>query len=371
MSDVRLLYGELRTGRIAGVIDATGCPWSVQSNGPGTITATIPEDVVRDLDLRNNAQAARSFLAVDVEGRIQEAGPIWSRTCDDAAGPVALGASGLWSLFDHRYVLSVLAAAQPLQQQLVTLSGATLGGIAKSLVNQAVQWTGGNLPLVFGMGATVGTRTESFPGWKLLKVGDQLRELTQRETAAPDIRFRPRYKTDRRFIEWVMDTGDEDQPLLHQAGADWVFDANAPKGPVVGISTDEDATVMGMRAFVSGQGNEADTLMTSAYDQTLIDAGWPLLEVSELRSSVSQQDTLDGHAENLRDRSARPIETWTVTVRSEAAAEVLPGDYCQVVPNKRSAWLGREGTAYMRVKTKSGDLGDNIKLEMYAVAGRL
>ena len=367
---VTLLYGDLRTGRITGTIDATACTWQVTANSPAPITADITERTVRDLDLRSNAQAARCFLAVDVDGRLQEAGPIWSRSWDDDNGTLRLGASGLWSLFDHRYVLAALSTL-PLPRQYIRLSGATLGGIAKSLVLQAMDWTGGSLPLTLGLGTAAGSRTETFPGWKLLKVGDQLRELTAREVDAPDIRFRPRYQADRRYIEWVMDTGDDTDPLLHQTGADWVFDANARKGPVVSISTDEDANLMGMRALESGQGSEEDTLMSSAYDQTLIDAGWPLLEVSELRSTVEQQDTLNGHAENLLRRSARPIETWTVTVRAQAAAEVLPGDYCQVAPRKSSAWLGREGTAYMRVKSKSGDLGDDVKLDMYAVAGRL
>jgi len=368
---VTVLYGELRTGRITGSIDVTTAPWSVVANGPGRIKTEIAEHIVRDLDLRNNAQAARCFLAVDVDGRIQEAGPIWSRTWNDDDGVLTLGAAGLWSLFDHRHVLELADAGTPIQSRSVTLDTLTLGGIGKGLVALAMQWAGGNLPLVMGIGATAGDHTETFPGWKLLKVGDQLRELTAREAGAPDIRFRPRYQADRRFIEWVMDTGDEDQPLLTQVGADWVFDATARKGPVVSINTDEDATVMGMWAFETGQGNEEDTLMAWAYDRTLVDAGWPLLEVSELRSTVSDLGTLSGHADNLLARSARPIETWTVTVRAAAAAEVLPGDYCQVVPRTSSAWLGLEGTAFMRVKTKSGDLGDNIKLEMYAVAGRL
>jgi hypothetical protein len=81
---------------------------------------------------------------------------------------------------------------------------------------------------------------------------------------------------------------------------------------------------------------------------------------------------LDGHAANLLERSNRPIETWTVTVRGEAAVEVLPGDYARVVPRRDDPWLG-DGTqtqeAYMRVKTKSGDLGDVVKLEMYSVRG--
>jgi len=369
-----LLYGDLRTGRIVDVIDATGCSWAQESNAAGRIDqVTVPEDVVRALNLRDTCQAARSFLAVDLDGRLQEAGPVWSRMWDDAGRnpTLTLGAAGMWSLFDHRFVLDVLKANLPLQQRGYRVDNATLGGIAKQLVRRTMAWAGGDLPLVFGQGAEAGDRTEDFPGWKLLRVGDQLRELTQREVAAPDIRFRPRYTADRLGIEWVMETGDEDSPLLVQAGDDWVFDANVPRGPVRKIKTDEDATVMGMAAYLTGEGSEADTLMVDAYDPTLVDAGWPRLEVEESRSGVSDQATLGGHAENLRDRSARPIEVWSVVVRAEAAAEVLAGHYARVAPNRGSAWLGGAGETYMRVKTKSGDLGDDVTLTMYSVRGQV
>lgn len=364
---VTVLFGELRSGRITDTLDVTACSWAQENNAPGAVTVTVPEHVVRELNLRDAAAAARCYLAVDLDGRLQEAGPIWSREWDDNAGQLRLGASGLWSLFDHRFVLSVLRATRPLQEQGFTVTDVTLGGLAKTLVQAAIRWTGGDLPIIFGAGTVAGDRQEAFPGWKLLKVGDQLREITQREVAAPDIRFRPRYTADRLGVEWVMETGDEDSPLLTQAGDDWVFDANAPRGPVVSISTDEDATVMGMRAFVTGEGSEADTRMASAYDPALIDAGWPRMEVEEARSSVTDQSTLDGHAANLLHRQARPIETWTVEVRAEAAVEVLAGHYARVVPHRKSAWLGRSGEAYMRIKTKAGGLEGNVRLTMYPV----
>lgn len=370
---VTLLFGDLRTGRIADTLDVTGCGWSVKANGAGEITVTVPRAEVADKSLRRGAAAAKTFLAVDVDGRIQEAGPIWSRPWD--GDTLQLGAAGLWSLFDHRFVIPVLSAGLKVRTGAdlgsTTVSGTDLGGIARALVAQAMAHVGGNLPVILPP-ATVGDRTETFPGWKLLRVGDQLRELTAREVGAPDIRFRPRYTTDRLGIEWVMECGTEDQPELSQLGDDWVFDANPAKTPVVKITTDEDATIMGQRAFAVGEGSEADTLMAEAYDPTLIDAGWPRLDIEESRTSVSEQDTLDGHAANLLDRSNRPIETWTVTVRREAAVEVLPGHYSRVVPRRDDPWLGEgEHTqeAYMRVKTKSGDLGDDVRLEMYSVRG--
>lgn len=367
-----ILFGDLRTGRITDTIDATGCAWAQVANDAGAVDGvTVESHEVRAKDLYRAAPAAKTFLAVDVDGRLQEAGPLWSRSWDENAtrGWVTLGAAGLWSLFDHRKVLPVLAAGQRVQTAVTTVTGTDLGGIARALVAQALTHTGGDLPLVLPP-ATAGDRTETFHGWQLLDLGDQLRQLTRREANPPDIRFLPRYTTDRLGIEWVMQVGTEDNPALTQVGDDWYFDATAARSPVVKITTDEDATVMGQRAWVTGSGQDQDTVMGTAYDPTLVDAAWPLLEVEELRSTVIEQGTVDGHAVNLRDRSARPVEVWKVQVRASAALEVLPGHYARVIPRRDHPWLPA-GEAFMRVKSKSGDLGDTVTLEMYAVQGRI
>ena len=119
---VTVLYGDLRTGRILGQIDATGAAWAQVLDDAGSIDqVTVPDDVIRALDLWRMAPAARTFLAIEVDDRIQEAGPIWSRTYDWEAGTLTLGAAGLWSLWDHRKVVKVLAAGQQVR------SGADLG----------------------------------------------------------------------------------------------------------------------------------------------------------------------------------------------------------------------------------------------------
>ena len=364
-----VLFGDLRGGRISDYIDADAAGYEVVVNDAGSITGVqVPRAEVARLGLRQAAPAARTFLAVDVDGRLQEAGPIWSRRRELDSGTVTLDAGGLWSLFDHRKVVPVLAAGQRAQNVTHTVAGTDLGGIARSLVALAMTHAGGNLPLILPT-AQAGFRTESFPGWALHDVGEQLRQITKRETNAPDIRFTPRYTTDRLSIEWVMEAGTEADPLLTQAGEDWYLDASVPRSPVVGIVTDEDATQMGMRGWVTGAGSEQDIRIGVAEDLALIAAGWPLLEVEENRSTVLEQGTLDGHAENLVGRSARPVETWQVVVRSSVATEILPGHYARVVPDPADEWLGGEGEAFMRVASKRGNLGDNVTLNMYAVRG--
>ena len=373
--NTRVLYGDLLTGRITGVLDATGVSWAQTLNDSGSIDGvTVPEHLVRSLNLRREAAAAKCFLAVEQDDVIREAGPIWSHLWDWEKGQLTLGASGLWSYFDHRKVLPLLNG-KPIAQVSTTIptpgtaDGVQLGGIARQLVEQSRLYAYTKIPIVLPPYYT-GGHTETFPGWKLLWIGDQLRELTQRESNAPDIRFRPRRRPDDpRFIEWVMEVGTESRSQLAQVGDDWVFDATAPRGPVLGISVDQDATVMGSWAFVIGNGTEKDMLISTAYDPTLNDLGYPLLEVEESRTTVEVKATLDGHAATLRDRSSRPVEMWNVHVHADAAREVMAGHYARVI-FRDDAYLG-SGEVYVRVKTISGNFSDTVVLDCFPVQAAL
>jgi hypothetical protein len=361
---VTLLFGELLSGRITDTLDATDCSWSITANDAGTIdSVSVPAAEVRAKDLRHAAPGARSYLAVDVDGQIQEAGPIWSRSWDDKGQTLSLAAAGLWSLFDHRKVYS--AAAQ-LKDAAVTVTGGDLRTLARGLLVQSMVFRGGNLPLVLP-DPLAGDLSETYPGWALTTLGDALRDFTQRETGAPDMRFRPRYTADRTGIQWVFEAGTNDAPLLVQTGDDWYFDLTVPRSPVLNVSTDEDATAMAEQAWVTGNGTEAGTLIAGSYDGALLDAGYPLLEVEEARSSVEDQATLNAFAANLRDRSARPVEVWQVEVQASAAAEILPGHRARVVVGADHPWLP-EGEHQMRVKSKSGGLGTSMSLDLYAVS---
>jgi hypothetical protein len=360
-----LLFGDLRGGRIYDTLDVTGCSWEQVANDAGSITSVTVEAHEVRRKLKGQMFTASSFLAVDVDGRLQEAGPVWSLGWDDEAQQLGIGAAGLWSLFDHRTVLPVLAADARVQDAVTTVSGTDLGGIGRALVAQALTHAGGDLPLVLP-DPPPGDRTESWYGWQLAKVGDQIRQLTQRADNAPDIRFRPDYTADRLGVQWFYEAGTEAAPLLTQAGDDWYFDQTVAKSPVLNINTDEDGTQMGMLAWATGNGSEADILLSHWYDPTLVDAGWPLLEVYEADSTVEDQGTLDDHAQNLAGRSARPPVAWKVVVKASAAREVLAGHYARVVVRDDHPWLPG-GETFLRVAKKSGDLTDKVTLTMYPI----
>lgn len=370
MTTTSLLIGEIRTGRITdtltGVNGPTGLRWSTVLNNSGSIdSVTIPEAVVTEFDLRQRTYGARNFLAVEVDGLIKQAGPIWSRTWDWEKGELTLGAAGIWSLMDKRVIYDDAAPGG-----VLTFTG-SLGGIAVGMVSAMVSrippYT--NLPIVLPA-VEAGDRTESFARWELARYGEQLRQITQRATDAPDIRFTPRRSgSDPRYLEWVMEVGTVAVPSLSQAGPDWVFDTSAPKSSVRGISTDEDATQMAELTWATGNGTEADMKLATGQSVELVSLGWPLMEADESHPTVDDMTTLLGHANNLLARSARPVEVFKVQVSADAAREVQPGDYAQVI-TKGAPYLG-DMNRRMRVKTVSGDLSDVVTLEMFPMAALL
>jgi hypothetical protein len=363
----RVHVGDTISGRITATIPVVGLNWTDVLNGNGTIDVTVTEDVVRDFDLRQKTHGARCFLAVEVEGRIKQAGPIWARAWDWEKGQLTLGASGMWSMADKRIIYD--PATFP--SGILSFTGLSLGGVAVSLVSHMLNaippYT--NLPIVLPA-AEAGDHEESFPRWNLARYGEQLRQLTQRSVDAPDIRFQPRRKeSDPRYIEWVMQVGTEASPSLSQGGPDWVFDSSAPKSPVLGIATDGDASDMGEQAWATGNGSEADMKLATAASLELLDLGWPLTEVDESHSTVEDNDILAGHANSLLGRSARPIEVFKVKARANAYNEVLAGDYARTI-TRGVAWLG-DMDVTTRVKQVSGDLSDELRFDMFSVLANL
>ena len=375
MSGPSLLVAETTTGRITDVLDhrdgVTGLRWSDTLNAAGSIdSVTIPMAVVRDLQLRDRTHGMRCSLAVERDGALKQAGPITGRAWNWEKGELTLSAGGLWTLLDKRVIYN----DNDYPSGLRTFSNVSLGGLAVSLVqdmlNRIPPYT--NLPIVLPA-IESGDHTESFARWALSRYGEQLRQITQRAVDAPDIHFQARRRgDDPRYLEWVMQVGSELMPSLSQGGPDWVFDTSAPKSPVLGISTDEDASSMATASWVSGGGQEADMKLTTGMvddDLTLLNNGWPYMEVDEAHPTISDYTTLLDYAAALAARAGRPIEVFKVQVTGAAAAEVHPGDYARVI-TAGDVWLG-DMDRTMRVKTVSGDLSDVVTLDMFPMQGLL
>lgn len=354
------LAGDLRTGRIAVELPLLDPRWTAPLNESGSAQGwlALSDPDVAALDPYVSAEPARTFLAVDLDGVILFGGPIWGHNYKRRSGRLDLAASGLWSIFDHRKVIDALRLLTPTAESADTLyAGTTLQGVARRLIAQALAHVGGDLPIVHedgtpitvDQGGEVGTAERTYRGYELTWTGDALRNLTSVDDG-PDLEFRPRRKpSDPEFIEWVLRRGT---PELTQSGAPWTLEDE----DLEDLEVDRDGSGMASRFWATGDGTQRGLLVLSAEDLSLVGAGFPLLEGEGSHRTVTNPATLYAHAEGGLRLRRRPIEAWTVTVRTNA--DLRPGTYAVGdrfhVPIADDPYL-RDGTYLCRLLAINGD----------------
>lgn len=347
----------------------------MELNGAGSLTfsAQLGDPDVRRLNLYRVAEPLRAFAAVeyqpaDGDAVILQAGPVWKHSWDQDTATLTVAAAGLWSYYDHRFVLPSLAAGTNPATHHTSLT-ASLRTIAKRLVNQAHQQAHGNLPVVLEPDYA-GSNVRNYDGFQLKTVGSALADLTA-VANGPDIAFRPRRRQDdRRFIEWVLVTGD---PMLNQGGGpDWRWDTSPAQTPIYGIRVERDGTGIASRWYVQGDGQQEDAMFAAKDGTALTNAGFPFTEaVDGSHTSVIQQQTLDDYATENLALSQRAVQSWAATVRATQKPYLgtyQPGDWARIIVGPASPYLP-EGDHRVRITQISGGLTRDIQLQLQAEAG--
>lgn len=347
--------GDLLTGRISTHLPVSKGSWSVEINSAGKISVTLPltDPDIRALNLRNVATVGKSFLGVAENGIILEAGPVWTHDYSKDDGTLTLNASGLWSYFDHRVLIPVLAAGQTPFDVDTYYENLSLTTIARRLVAQAQTHTNGNVPVVLPPEVS-GTETREYQGADLQLVGDALSDLTAVE-GGPEIDFLPRFKTDARYVEWVMRVGTPTSPML--AGpTTHVWDYGVGQTTIRGLNVKVDGSKLQGRGWGQG-GSASDATMFSQYTNTnLLTQGYPLLELVDASRNVDEQYQLDAYVRENARTGSKPIEFWDFQVQADQSpriGEFNKGDYCLV--KMRGDLYVPNGEYRRRITNVSGD----------------
>ena len=368
---MRIILGDLLTGRRILDVPFVSADWSAELNGAGSVKCKVDlrDPAVRALGLRNSATPGKAFLGAVVGDRFMEAGPVWSRKYDRSDGMLELSALGLWSYFDRRTVLpniGDLPVIDPVTGESAGYAnsvwyGLHLGTIGKRLVEQAVTWPDGNVPVVFEADKP-GTHERSYVGAELSRVGDMLSNLTEVEDG-PDIAFLPEWSADRLGVRWRYVSGD---PRLASLG-DHLIDASVPVSPVDDLTVDESGSYLGARAWASGGRSAGASIIARYDDPTLTTAGFPLMErVDSSRSTVQLQATMQAHAVELARNSHKPLSKWSLQVHVGGAGEPVAeqfnvGDYVKFTV--RDDLFIPDGKYRRRIVNMSGDQdGSFVKL---------
>lgn len=370
------LVGDLSTGRVATTLPVVDGSWSqvMDDAGQFSVTVDLADPGVVELNPRAVAGPCRCFLVLaytDPAGieYLIDGGPIWTHSYDVASKQLTVGAAGMWSYYDHRFVLPVLDAGQSAARARTVYSNVSLATVATRLVQLAHSHTGGKVPVDFP-DEVPGTSQRTYAGFNFATVGQALRDLTQGD-GGPEIQFLPHRRHDNsRFVQWSMRIGTPSRPLLTQAGPDWAWDFTVPYSPVSGMSVTVDGSGMAQRAWVQGAGTGRSTLFARRDNTTLEDFGFPLLEKLDSdhagESDASNRDVLDAYAAIDAEADALPAETWSATVSrddSPNVAQYQVGDWCRFSLPLNDAYL-TDRVLRGRVTGKSGDQSTSVSLQI-------
>ena len=372
---MRFLVGDLLTGRRIQWLQVETGTWSEVLNESGEVRCTVllSDPMNATLDLGESAAVGKAFLAAVEGDLVLQAGPIWVHDWDDDLQQLTLVASGMWSYFDHRVVLPVLAGRLPTDPTTDTRFSAVVSNpdavgypwpvdtrqslqtIAKRLVAQAQAWTNGNVPVVLPAEVS-GTDERWYKGSSLGIVGQRLSELTS-VLGGPDIMFTPRWTTDRLGIEWAMRIGTPTQPLLYSPQRQ-KFQLGIADSSLSNLRVNVDGTTLATNGYATGGRTDGQGLVTVSVDSTLPDAGYPILEsVDSSHSTASESATLQSYSDEVVLYGSAPSVTWSFShdlSQQPYLSAFNAGDFATVSVHN-NAYL-REGPRGMRLLARSGDV---------------
>lgn len=371
----RVFVGDTITGNIIVDLPVSDQKWGIRLNDCGPIDATVPlnsKEALR-INMRLVTEPIRMFMGVSYGDRILEAGPIWQRSYSPGDDTMKVNALGMWSIFDHRKALQglMLKPGAAVTRSAIKLKNLSLGSIARELVRISLKdnpYPGGDLNIVLPP-VVAGTAERNYLGYDLGWIGDRLRQITGVQNG-PDLRFQPRFAaggTSR--VEWVLATGN---PLLQQAGADWIWDAKAGKSGVIGLGVDQDGTQLASKAWTPGSGQDVDMILKSAMDVKLLNTGYPWTETDQASKDVEDPNLVQSYADRLLQDSLRPWETWSLTADAQnpTLGQYLPGDWARIfVP--RGHPIIPFGEVRARIMAIDGDDSQTVKIELAPIQAEI
>lgn len=380
---VRFLVGDLLTGRRIQWLQPVTGSWSEVLNDSGDIQCSVllSDPVNAALGLAESAAVGKAFLAAVEGDLVLQAGPIWVHDWNNDSQTLTLIAAGMWSYFDHRAVLPVLAGRLPTDVTTDTRFSAivsdpdavgypwvsdtreSLQTIAVRLVEQAQTWTNGDVPVILP-DEVAGENERWYKGSAVAMVGQRLHELTG-VLGGPDIMFTPRWTTDRLGIEWVMRVGTPSEPMLYSAQRQ-KFQLGIAGSSLSNLTVKVDGSGLASTGFATGGKSDGQAIVTVSEDSTLTDAGYPALDaVDTSHSTASEEATVQGYSDELVLLGKTPSVVWSFThdLAQRPYLEAFNAGDFATVSVRGNSYLD-DGESVMRLLSRSGDIeGRNVALQ--------
>ncbi len=358
---MRALLFETRTG--APVIDLERTAWSCDTGilAPDKLDLTIPTYTSRSrsMDMRDLLTPYRHSIAlidetVEDDPVVAAAGPIVQTATaqdDDGKDTWKITCYGPERLLEARHIRAhpgwplLNAQGIPTGAYDMNLTGLQYGTIMKRLVQETEKWPGGELPIIYELDRA-GTRERTYAAVDGKPVADALDELADVENGV-EYDFHPGIN-DADEISWLFQTGTDTGRII--AGPrEPVWNLGGVAQDVRGYQRTLSPAEVATDAYFTGGKNGDRVMIARAVDPTLIDAGWPRVEVwDSSHSSVSIQSTLQGWADG---RLGGPTERIRFDVRREQAHRLRHGDH--VMLQAQGHWDMPDGETWWRVLSVS------------------
>lgn len=295
-SKFRYTFRNMLTRAFLGDLDLTGVSFDARLGQPGSLQATIPipsgevGDKVAQIIPRDETQLSIGPGVISCE--IYREGDCWGEYWITGAQPrrsrggtpvIALRGSTLEAYLAHVELQSLLAFAG--QDQIV---------IARDLLNHLMSQPYANIGLVLQTGTSGVTRDRTYEADEST-YGQRLQELGEVEDGFEwAIRMRNVAGALQRSWEWGYPRIGQQSPPLH------TFVDSTGGGDILDWSEDIDALRGATRWRARGgtSGSDASTsgspLISAVHEATAhLNAGWPRLDRTINKSSVTQQSTLE------------------------------------------------------------------------------
>lgn len=300
------------------------------------------------------------------------AGPIVTRPWDQS---LQITAVGIRNVLDRRKLINWTG---PYATQSLQWSNMSFGSIGINIVKYVTGQSpypakaGASLPIIFPSVETDTdpTHVKTYSGFNLKTAGSALNDLAGLING-PEHEFAPVWSDGNRSqINWLMRVGTTEQPLLTTSTI-VSLDATQPTSPVKKLTYLEDASQVATRQWGNGSGTDVDTLMATASNSTLVNAGWPALEQQKDYKSQTDATQLASEVGGDLALAQNPIIQWTAQV--DGSQSPLLGTYPlaqQVAVNVRNhIWIPDSPPAgyMMRVVGFSGDSSTTVTLKMQGV----
>lgn len=375
----RVYFLRTMTGQRGPMIrQSDSSPWSKELNGQDGIQVTVLKKSLKTVEADWWAPL-KGGLLVTLEFDGEEApylAGVFTDVPEEDEETATFSAEGINSMFARRVVLTEeyfnydarLSAEQikALSKSRVSRVGFSLGTIMQEIITLSIEKTGGFLPIRFGTPREVGAelnRRDSYHGWNLANIGTlKLIEELSNVINGPDFMFRPEWADDvHNLVVWTLYNGTAKQPTIHQ---DWYMslDTTAPSQGVTNVRVKGSMADYANRAYWTGAGEDAGTLIRGYQDMTELSDGMPLVEYAGSTSDSENGDLIQSHAESHVRNNKYPRAQVSLDLNGADMRYRLDrwhvGDAAEVTIK---GWLNMpDGTHTLRIISASGNVGSDI-----------